>query len=211
MRKLFIKFAAIWVLLAINAVAVAAEDVEGARNTVLQVVSDFKTKVVDHREELANNPQGLQSVMREILMPVVDFDDLAKKVMGKYYRRATEAQVETFVTITEETLFRTYGAAVIDFDPSKLSVLPLARQKPGKEVRVDAEFKLTDGSPVTIAFYMVPKETDGWRLNNIVINNINFGLTFRKQFGVMMQQNSNDMEQAIKAWQDSLASSSEES
>lgn len=87
--------------------------------------------------------------------------------------------------------------------------MPLARQKPGREVRVDAKFQLSDGSPVDIAFYMEPKSAKQWMLSNVVINNINFGLTFRKQFGVMMQQNGNDIDRAIAAWQSSLASGGE--
>lgn len=47
-----------------------------------------------------------------------------------------------------------------------------------------------------------------WLLSNVVINNINFGLTFRKQFGVMMEQNRNNIEQAIDAWKASLAKQS---
>ncbi|SBS27346.1 Toluene tolerance, Ttg2 [Marinomonas aquimarina] len=187
----------------------AAVDPEGARDQVLRVVGDFKTKIVDQRDVLSNDSDKLRDAMREIIAPVVDFDDLAKKVMGKYYRQATPEQVSAFVGVTEGTLLRTYSAAVIDFDPSRLTVLPLARQKPGREVRVDAKFQLSDGSPVDIAFYMEPASSDQWMLSNVVINNINFGLTFRKQFGVMMQQNGNDIDQAIAAWQKSLASTEE--
>ncbi|MBJ7549550.1 MlaC/ttg2D family ABC transporter substrate-binding protein [Marinomonas ostreistagni] len=183
----------------------AAVNPEGARDEVIRVVEDFKVKIVDQKEVLADDPQKLRSVMREIISPVVDFNDLAKKVMGKYYRQATPKQVSDFVAVTESTLLKTYSAAVIDFDPSRLTVLPLARQKPGREVRVDAKFQLSDGSPVDIAFYMEPAATEQWMLSNVVINNINFGLTFRKQFGVMMQQNGNDIDQAIAAWQSSLA------
>lgn len=191
--------------------ASAAVNPEDARKTVLAVVADFKEKVVDHREELEQNPKQLNVVMKEILDPVVDFEDLAKKVMGKYYRRASEEQIETFAYVTERTLLNTYSAAVIDFDPSKIQVLPLAQQKPGREVRVDAQFTLNDGSPINIAFYMEPTDDmgSGWLLSNVVINNINFGLTFRKQFGLMVQQNGNDLDQAIVAWQKSLASEAE--
>ncbi len=189
--------------------AFAAVNPEGAREEVLRVVDDFKTKIVDQRDVLEGDPQKLRSVMREIIAPVVDFDDLAKKVMGKYYRQASPKQISEFVSVTEGTLLKTYSAAVIDFDPSRLTVLPLARQKPGREVRVDAKFQLSDGSPVDIAFYMEPKSAKQWMLSNVVINNINFGLTFRKQFGVMMQQNGNDIDRAIAAWQSSLASGGE--
>lgn len=205
MRKLFLVMAGV-LLLCANSV-LAAVNPEGARDEVLRVVDDFKTKIVDQRDVLSKDSDRLRDAMRDIIAPVVDFDDLAKKVMGKYYRQATAEQVSAFVSVTEGTLLKTYSAAVIDFDPSRLTVLPLARQKPGREVRVDAKFQLSDGSPVDIAFYMEPKGSDKWMLSNVVINNINFGLTFRKQFGVMMEQNGNDIDQAIAAWQKSLAAS----
>ncbi|WP_417551371.1 MlaC/ttg2D family ABC transporter substrate-binding protein [Marinomonas fungiae] len=207
MRKLIMGLAAAFILFTNS--AFAAVNPEGARDEVLRVVDDFKTKIVDQREVLSKDTKKLQDAMREIIAPVVDFDDLAKKVMGKYYREATAEQVSAFVSVTEGTLLKTYSAAVIDFDPSRLTVMPLARQKPGREVRVDAKFQMTDGAPVDIAFYMEPNASEQWMLSNVVINNINFGLTFRKQFGVMMQQNGNDIDQAIAAWQKSLASSEE--
>lgn len=207
MRKLIMGLAT--TLMLFTNLVFAAGSSEGARDEVLRVVDDFKTKIVDQREELSQDSQKLQDAMREIIAPVVDFDDLAKKVMGKYYRQATPKQVAAFVDVTEGTLLKTYSAAVIDFDPERLTVMPLARQRPGREVRVDAKFQLSDGSPVDIAFYMEPKTSEQWMLSNVVINNINFGLTFRKQFGVMMQQNGNDIDQAIAAWQKSLASSEE--
>ena len=192
--------------LALSSGVVQAEvDPESARDTVLSVVNDFKTKVVANRDELANDPEKLNAVMKGIMDPVVDFNDLAKKVMGKYYRRASDEQIKTFAQVTERTLLNTYSAAVIDFDPSKIQVLPLAQQKPGREVRVDASFNLNDGSPINISFYMEPEGDSGnWLLSNVVINNINFGLTFRKQFGLMVQQNRNDLDKAIMAWQQSL-------
>lgn len=206
MRKLLISVIGLMGLLAANAMAMASErNPEGARDTILQVVSDFQTKVVAHHDVLVNDPLRLHAVMQDILAPFIDFDDFAKKVMGKYYRRASDEQVKSFVAVTQDALIKAYGAAVVEFDPSKLTVLPLGHQRPGSEVRVDAEFELGDGSPVNIAFYMQPRKENGWRLSNVVINNINFGLTFRKQFGVMMNQNGNNMDQAILAWQDSLA------
>ena len=61
---------------------------------------------------------------------------------------------------------------------------------------------------LNITFYMEQSKSGNWLLSNIVINNINFGLTFRKQFAVMMEQNRNDIESAISAWRASLAKES---
>lgn len=177
---------------------------EAARDTVIHVVDQFRTQIIADKQILAKNPDMLAQRVDQILAPVINFDDFAKKVMGKYYRRANEEQRVRFSTVTKDTLIKTYGSSLLDLDPSKIHVLPLGPQRGGREVKVDVDFQMSDGNPLNLNFYMEDYGHDDWKLSNVVINNINFGLTFRKQFGVMMQQNGNNIDAAIDAWKKSL-------
>lgn len=180
-------------------------DDEAARNTVVKFVDQFRTLIVADKAELKNDPALLSSRVDKILTPVVNFDDFSKKVMGKYYRRATPEQRIRFATVTKQTLLKTYGGSLLDLDPSKINILPLGPQGRSDEVRVDVSFQQDSGKPIDISFYMEDYGNNDWKLSNVVVSNINFGLTFRKQFGVMMQQNRNDIDSAINAWKESLS------
>lgn len=180
-------------------------DDEAARNTVVKFVDQFRTLIVADKAELKNDPALLSSRVDEILTPVVNFDDFSKKVMGKYYRRATPEQRIRFATVTKQTLLKTYGGSLLDLDPNKIKILPLGPQGRSDEVRVDVSFQQDSGKPIDISFYMEDYGNNNWKLSNVVVSNINFGLTFRKQFGVMMQQNRNDIDSAINAWKESLS------
>ncbi|SBS29968.1 putative phospholipid-binding protein MlaC precursor [Marinomonas spartinae] len=182
-----------------------ADNQEGARDTVVKVVNEFRTQIVADKAELKNNPALLSKKVDKILTPVVNFDDFAKKVMGKYYRRATPEQRIRFATVTKETLLKTYGGSLLDLDPNKIKVLPLGPQNRSDEVRVDVTFQRETGKLIDINFFMEDYGNNNWKLSNVVVSNINFGLTFRKQFGVMMQQNRNNIDDAITAWKDSLS------
>jgi len=182
-----------------------ADNEEGARDTVVKVVNEFRTQIVADKAELKNNPALLSEKVDKILTPVVNFDEFAKRVMGKYYRRATPEQRIRFATVTKETLLKTYGGSLLDLDPSKINVLPLGPQNRSDEIRVDVTFQQDTGKLIDINFYMEDYGNNDWKLSNVVVSNINFGLTFRKQFGVMMQQNSNNIDAAITAWKDSLS------
>ncbi|MEL0635739.1 ABC transporter substrate-binding protein [Marinomonas sp. TI.3.20] len=177
---------------------------EAARETVIRVVDSFRTEIIADKAQLAKNPELLSQRIDKILTPVINFDDFSKKVMGKYYRRATPDQRSRFVTVTRDTLLKTYSGSLLDLDPDKINVLPLGPQRSGDEVKVDVDFKTGDGAPLNLNFYMEDYGNDDWKLSNVVINNINFGLTFRKQFAVMMQQNRNNIDSAIDAWEQSL-------
>jgi ABC-type transport system involved in resistance to organic solvents, auxiliary component len=185
--------------------SVSAAPDEGARDAVLAVVDQFKTKIVDQKKVLSKDPQRLYETVSGVLDPVIDFNDFAKKVMGKYYRRSSADQRSRFSSVTKATLINTYGTTLLDFDPSAIEVKPLASNQRGKETKVDVGFKTDDGTAIDIAFYMAQSKSGNWQLSNIIINGINFGLTFRKQFGVMMQKNKNNLDDAISAWESSLA------
>ncbi len=181
---------------------------EAAREAVVGIVESFRTDIVADKDILSKDPVLLESRVDNILNKIVDFDDFSKKIMGKYYRRATPEQRTRFVTVTKDTLLKTYGSSLLELDPDNIKVLPLGPQGKGKETRVDVDFQMEAGGLLNITFYMEQSEEEAWMLSNIIINNINFGLTFRKQFSVMMQQNKNDIELAITAWQKSLARAS---
>jgi phospholipid transport system substrate-binding protein len=183
-------------------------NVEGARDTVVKVVDAFRTNIVADKAVLSKNPALLEERVNAILTNVVDFDDFSKKVMGKYYRRASPEQRTRFASVTKDTLLKTYGSSLLELDADRINVLPLGPQGRGSETKVDVDFQMESGGMLNISFYMEESKTGNWMLSNVVINNINFGLTFRKQFGVMMGQNKNDIELAISAWRESLAKKS---
>lgn len=181
---------------------------EGARETIIRVVDAFRQDIVADKNVLAKNPALLEERVSKILVSVVDFDDFSKKVMGKYYRRASPEQIERFAMVTKDTLLKTYGAALLDLDADKINVLPLGPQSDNGKVKVDVDFQMEAGGLLNITFLMQEVKKGKWMLDNVSINNINFGVTFRKQFAVMMEQNRNDIDAAISAWRDSLAKKS---
>lgn len=181
---------------------------EGARDAVIKVVDAFRTDIVADKAVLSKDPALLEERVDSILTKVVDFDDFSKKVMGKYYRRASPEQRTRFVNVTKDTLLKTYGTSLLELDADRIKVLPLGPQGSGRETKVDVDFQMEAGGMLNISFYMEESKKGVWMLSNVVINNINFGLTFRKQFGVMMQQNKNDIDLAISAWKESLAKKS---
>ena len=178
---------------------------EGARNAVISMVDAFRTEIVEDKDILFQDPELLEERVNSILEKIINFDDFSKKVMGKYYRRASPEQRIRFASVTKDTLLKTYGASLLELDADRIDVLPLGPQGRGKDTKVDVDFQMESGGLLNITFYMQKAAEGDWMLSNIIINNINFGLTFRKQFAVMMEQNRNDIESAIGAWQKSLA------
>lgn len=177
----------------------------GPKEQVEQIIEKLKVEIVANKDKYSKDKQALQAKADEIFSPVIDFKDFSKKVMGKYYRRASTAQRTKFIQITKSTLLNSYSTALLSFDEKKIKILPLGKQKKKNQARVNMEFTTDAGTVVDIVFYMALNKEKNWFLSNVIINGINFGLTFRKQFEVIIQRNGNNMDAAINAWAESLA------
>ena len=176
----------------------------GPREQVVHVVELLKTQVVANREALSKDKVALRAKADEILSPLINFDSFAKNVMGKYYRRASKGQRLEFARVTKETLLNSYATALLEFDETKVKILPLSPQKKKNKARVNMEFVTDAGSLVDIVFLMKLSKQNDWLLDNVIISGINFGLTFRKQFASMVQRNKNNIDLAIASWAKSL-------
>lgn len=191
-------------LLILSFVALPAFAQLGPREQVVHVVELLKTEIVANRDALSKDGPALRAKADEILSPLIDFDNFAKNVMGKYYRRASKEQRLEFATVTKQTLLNSYATALLEFDESKVKILPLSPQKKKNKARINMEFVTNAGSLVDIVFLMKLSKEDVWLLDNVIISGINFGLTFRKQFASMVQKNKNDIDLAIASWVKSL-------
>ena len=176
----------------------------GPREQVVHVVEQLKTEIVANREALSKDKAALRQKADEILSPLINFDNFAKNVMGKYYRRASKDQRIEFSTVTKQTLLNSYATALLEFDEDKVKILPLSPSKKKNKARVNMEFVTDAGSLVDIVFLMKLSKQDELLLDNVIISGINFGLTFRKQFASMVQKNKNNIDLAIASWAKSL-------
>ena len=150
--------------------SVTWSDVDGARDTVIKVVDAFRTDIVADKAVLSKDPVLLEKRVDNILANVVDFDDFSKKVMGKYYRRASLEQRIRFASVTKDTLLKTYGTSLLELDADRINVLPLGPQGRGKETKVDVDFQMESGGMLNISFFMEESKKGVWMLSNVVIN-----------------------------------------
>ena len=138
--------------------------------------------------------------VEKLLDPVVDFPYIAKRVMGKYYRRANTEQREEFTKVFKNTLIRTYAKALVGFEITSYDLLPEGRPspKPDKQV-VSVQVTSGNGSAYKLDYYMLQQQS-GWKLVNVFLDGINLRLNFKNQFASLVQQNRGDVAKVIADW-----------
>ena len=132
--------------------------------------------------------------------PIVDFQRIARNVMGKHYKVSTSAQRDRFSEAFRASLLNTYSKTLIEFKDEKIIVLPPKnKSRSPNKVKVDIEI-ITSSKSYPGVYSMYLDKNNEWKIINIVVNGINLGLTFRSQFYSLMEKNNNDISTVIDKW-----------
>lgn len=147
--------------------------------------------------------EQLMTEIETIIAPVVDFPYIARQVMGKYYRRASDAELERFADVFKTTLLRTYAKSISGFElhAYELQVPNSESPEPDKQV-VSVDMKAANGQTYTLVYYML-RQQGRWTLVNVMVDGINLRITFRNQFADLFQRNRT-VSATIEAWAEQM-------
>lgn len=184
-----------------------------------QVVSEATTRllaVIDEaRSYYDTDPERYFAEISNILDPMVDFDGMARLVMGKwgtaaYYnaigsdaeREALKQNADRFAQAFRASMIETYGKGVLAFSGERIEVLPVSPADAASgRVYVIQNIYGQDAKPLTIKYFLVRRSPEeNWRLLNVLIGDVNIGMLYRGQFASAMQRYQNNMMRVIDTW-----------
>ena len=175
--------------------------VEQASASMMTVLENEALKQPEQEEQLINEIEG-------ILNPVVDFDYVSKRVMGKYYRRVNEQQQQVFSDVFKDTMVRTFAKSLVGFDIVRYEMAPEGQPSPEEDKQIVSVYIYSSlGQQYTLVYYML-KQADGWKLVNVLVDGINLRLNFKNQFSDMVSRNNGDVKQVISDWKIAIANNS---
>ncbi len=175
--------------------------VEQASASMMAVLENEDLKQPEQEELLINE-------IETILNPVVDFDYVSKRVMGKYFRRVSAQQQQEFSGVFKDTMVRTFAKSLVGFDIVRYEMAPQGKPSPKAEKQiVSVHIYSSLGQQYTLVYYML-KQADGWKLVNVLVDGINLRLNFKNQFSDMVSRSGGDVKQVIADWKMAMANNS---
>ncbi|MEH6471070.1 MAG: ABC transporter substrate-binding protein [Halopseudomonas sp.] len=158
-------------------------------------------KLITDNVLIAGMPeQDLLDLMENELGPVIDFERISRKVMGKYARQASEAELVEFHKVFKKTLVSTYSKGLDRLDElDSAEVGDAVYDKKRKRAKVPSVIILKGGERYQVLYSMFLNKQQQWKVENLVVEGINIGLVFRNQFAHYMEQ-YNDVSMVIENW-----------
>ena len=158
--------------------------------------------LIENETLVAGMPEdALLALMEKELTPVIDFPRVARKVMGKFARKASSEQLTQFTSIFKQTLVATYSKGLDQLDQlDHVQVDRAVLGKKGKRAKVSSVIVLKDGQKFVVIYSLFLKQGKEWLVENISVEGVNIGIVFRNQFAHYMEQYGQDIDQVISHW-----------
>lgn len=170
------------------------EMVELVTEQLLGIVRRFNDGELDSEAYFAEFEQTLE--------PVVDFEYIARVVMGSYGDKATDEQISEFAKVFRRGLVRTYSRGIASYVDSSITLVP-PQEDVGDKRRVTVRQNVRhQGSSHSLSYTMAKNRAGDWQLINLVLDGVNLGSSFRSQFAEAMRKYGGDLDQVIEHWLD---------
>ena len=153
-----------------------------------------------YQKDYPNNEKQYFAAITDLLTDIVDFNYIAKKVMGKFRANTTASQNRLFAQRFREGLIETYARGLINYGGEEIVIVD--RIKLGEEQKtliVRQEIR-SSGNTFPLVYSMARKKTGEWMVINMTISGINLRDIFRSQFSQAVQQTSGDFDAVIANW-----------
>ena len=175
---------AVLVLLATPSFATAATPSSDSPNGVVEDAVALLSKGLDERrDELKNDPKALYAFIDGILLPRFERRAAAIAVLGPYWRQATDEQRKRFIDAFYTVLVHRYAEGILDFDTSRIKILPYRGDPTRPITTVKTKVALNDGTEAQVDYDLVKSKDDGkWRMYNVNIEGVSYVKNFRTEF-----------------------------
>ena len=188
-------------------------------NDPYQIVQQTTERVLavikDGKGYYEKEPDRFNKQVEAVMNDVVDFDGFARGVMGPYasaqrYQALTteqektefRARVQRFSETFKHGLVETYAKGLLKFNGQKIETLP-ARKGDDPATGAVAIVQNIYGSadkPYVVQYSMRRNRDGEWKLQNVIIEGINLGQTYRSQFASAADQYRGDLDKVIANW-----------
>ena len=171
---------------------------ETVKESVEQILALIETQANDQTQE------QFAKEMEVLLEPVVGYTIIARRVMGSHFNEASTEQKRKFLKVFKQSMINTYAGGMRSFAGYQVKIVPSKDDKKNtfKNTRVYLEVVAPDGTkyPMTQSLYF-SRSANGWKMQNVIFNGINLGITFKTQFDQVFNEANHNMDVAIQQWQ----------
>ena len=145
---------------------------------ISELTKRWQAEVSRQEAAIQKDKSVLFRITDRITAPYIDYEKIARLVLGKYWRKATDAQKKQFIQAFRDDLVRKYATVLYGFRKAKITVKPLTYKEKAKNVRVKTVAALPGRKPVSVNFILYRKDGN-WRAMDVLTEGVSVVATLR--------------------------------
>jgi len=130
---------------------------------------------------------------RKLFLDGFDVPLIARFVLGRYWRQATEAERAEYLRLFDELVVQTYARRFNEFNTARLRVLSVSRPNEDNDVIVAVEGSVASKPPVRLDV-RVRQGSSAYKVIDISIEGVSMAVTQRDEFSSVIQRGGGKVE-----------------
>jgi len=157
---------------------------EQIKKTVDNVISILK----DPKYKGEKNSHQRRTALRNEIGKVLDFEEMAKRSLGVYWKERTPQEKKEFVDLYKDLLIRSYSGKIESYTDEEI-IYTDERIENGKYAEVKTKIITKDKKeiPIDYKLYFNGKE---WKVYDLVIEGVSLVSNYRSQFNKIIRNHS---------------------
>lgn len=182
------KYLQIWLVLSFFAGLALAPSRVLAVTPTEQLQSTIRQVLLAVNGSAGQPAEGQKERLRKILQPRFDWEEMAKRSLGKYWNREASRQDE-FIAAFAEFLGNSYFARIGSYKDEKIQFIDEIIDR--DQALVKTRIVPHRGEPTAVD-YKLYRAGDEWKVYDVVVEDISLVANFRSQFGRILARGSFD-------------------
>lgn len=158
-------------LLALNLLQIAAPALaqqEGPDTLVKRISQEVMETAKTDKEIQGGNQKKVLDLVKEKILPHVNFQRMTSLAAGRFWREATPEQQEQLTNEFRDLLIYTYSGAISQIKDQQLEFRPFRASPADTEVEVRTQVMQPRGEPIQLN-YRLEKTPAGWKIYDMNI------------------------------------------
>jgi phospholipid transport system substrate-binding protein len=146
------------------------------------LTSNVQIEIKKNRVAIDKDPTFIYKIIDRLVLPHVDFVEMAKWIAGKsaWYAAAPQDQ-EDFIKEFKILVVRTYSSSLNKYNDEKIEFFPLQQSASNTRIQISSRIVRSDKEDVKVDYRLIA-ENSNWKLYDIVIEGVSLLKGFQAQF-----------------------------
>jgi len=159
-----------------------------AGNLIQVTAKRMLSRIEQDRGEININPRHVHDLVDEILLPHIDFTRMSRWVLGKYWRRASALEKDSFVEEFRGLIVRTYSTALLEYSGQEINFLPVRNNSDPNLASVRTEIQPANGPMIPISYDLYRNDSGEWKVYDVSIDGISLIANYRSSFSSQIRR-----------------------